>query len=58
MDGDPISKTEFDHWINIVFQSQQGATKKGKKKAQPPKPGSPQYKQLSSQVMQFLVSSR
>jgi parvulin-like peptidyl-prolyl isomerase len=58
VDGKPISKSEFDRWANIVFQSQQGTTRKGKKKLKPPKPGTPQYKQLASQVMQFLVSSR
>jgi foldase protein PrsA len=55
----PVSQTQFDHWANVVFQSQQGATtKKAKTKPVPPKPGTPQYKQLASQVLQFLVSSQ
>jgi foldase protein PrsA len=58
VDGQPITKTEFDHWADVVFQSQQGAAGKKGKKPTPPKPGTPQYKQLASQVMQFLVSSR
>jgi parvulin-like peptidyl-prolyl isomerase len=58
VDGKAIPKSEFDHWADVVFQSQQGATRRRKKKPKAPKPGSPQYKQLSSQVMQFLVSSR
>jgi foldase protein PrsA len=58
VDGEPIPKSEFDHWADVVFRSQQGATRNGKRKPKVPKPGSPEYKQLSSQVMQFLVSSR
>ena len=58
--GKPISKAEFDHWLTVVAKSQQQQTP-GAKKNKPvklPKPGSPQYKQLGSQAMQFLVSAQ
>jgi foldase protein PrsA len=59
VDGKAIPKSEFDHWATVVFQSQQGAApKKGKSKPKFPTAGSAQYKQLATQVMQFLVSSR
>jgi parvulin-like peptidyl-prolyl isomerase len=52
-------KEEFDHWIQVISRTQQQQPTGKKKKAPPlPKPGSAEYKQLSSQVMQFLISSR
>jgi foldase protein PrsA len=56
----PISQPEFVHWLNVVAASQQQQTpgSKRRKPPKPPKPGSAQYKQLSTQVMQFLVSAK
>src|SRR4029453_1570419 len=60
VDGKPITNDEFAHWFKVVAltQQQQSPTGKKKKKLTLPKPGSAEYKQLASQVMQFLVSSR
>ena len=52
--GRPVSNAQFNHWFTVVSAVQ--APPKGKQKPQPPKPGSPQYKQTAQQVMQFLVS--
>src|SRR5438132_9062343 len=52
----PISKSDFDHWLNVVVATQQAPGSKTKPKV--PKPGSSQYDQLTRQVMQFLVSAQ
>jgi foldase protein PrsA len=53
--GKPITKTQFDHWLNVVVAVQQPPKSKQKPKA--PKPGTKQYDQIAQQVMQFLVSA-
>jgi foldase protein PrsA len=60
VDKQPITNAEFDHWLKVVARTQQQQDPKAKKskKLVLPKPGSAEYKQLTSQVMQFLVSSR
>ena len=60
VDGEPITNEEFDHWIKVVSRTQQQQDPTANKKQTPklPKPGSAEYKQLASQVMQFLISSR
>lgn len=55
MSGEPISRADFDHWLRVVHQSQASG---GERSPEPPPPGTSQYKQLSTQVMQFLVSAR
>jgi foldase protein PrsA len=59
VDGKPISNEEFNHWIQVVARTQQQQTPGTKKKKfKAPQPGSPEYKQVANQVMQFLVSAR
>jgi foldase protein PrsA len=61
VNGKPITNEEFDHWLQVVARTQQQqdpAAGKKKKALKLPKPGSPEYKQLAQQVMQFLISSR
>jgi foldase protein PrsA len=58
VDGKPIADSEFAHWINVVARTQQQQAPGSKRKPKLPKPGSPEYKQVANQVMQFLVSSR
>jgi foldase protein PrsA len=59
VDGKPITESEFDHWVRVVAASQQQQQPgKRRKPPKPPKRGTPQYKQLSDQVMQFLVSAQ
>ena len=54
-DSGTISKTEFNHWLEVVSaQPQPGA----KRRPAPPKPGSRQYDAVKQQVMQFLVSAK
>jgi foldase protein PrsA len=56
VNGQTVSKPQFDHWLNVVSAVQ--APPKAKTKPKPPQPGSAQYKQLTQQVMQFLVSAK
>jgi foldase protein PrsA len=55
VDGKPISKPQFDHWLSVVVAVQQPP--KSKQKPKVPKPGTKQYEQIAQQVMQFLVSA-
>ncbi len=54
-DSGTISKTEFNHWLEVVAAQPQPGQKK---KPAPPKPGSRQYDAVKQQVMQFLVSAK
>ncbi|KKK57163.1 hypothetical protein LCGC14_3057270, partial [marine sediment metagenome] len=56
IDGKPITKEDFDHWLEGIAASQQDPSSKSK--PEPPKPGSEQYKALKDQVLQFLISTR
>jgi foldase protein PrsA len=58
VDGKPVTKRDFDHWLGVVNASQQAPSQNRKKPPKPPKPGSPTYNQLRDQVVQFLVSAR
>jgi foldase protein PrsA len=55
VDGKPITKQQFNHWLDVVAAVQQPP--KSKTKPTPPKPGTAAYKQTAQQVMQFLVSA-
>ena len=57
VDGNGVSKTEFDHWLAVINKSQ-SSTSTQKQVQKPPKPGSQRYNQLRDQVMQFLLSAR
>jgi len=54
-DAGTISKTDFNHWLEVVAAQPQPGQKK---KPAPPKPGSRQYDAVKQQVMQFLVSAK
>jgi foldase protein PrsA len=54
-DAGNISKTDFNHWLEVVAAQPQPGQKK---KPPPPKPGSRQYEAVKQQVMQFLVSAK
>jgi foldase protein PrsA len=54
-DSGTISKTDFNHWLEVVSAQPQPGQKK---KPAPPKPGSRQYEAVKQQVMQFLVSAK
>jgi foldase protein PrsA len=54
-DAGTISKTDFNHWLEVVAAQPQPGQKK---KPAPPKPGSRQYEAVKQQVMQFLVSAK
>src|SRR5439155_2675766 len=55
VNGRPISKAEFDHWLNVIFKSQQSPSSKTAAKL--PKQGSTTYNQLRDQATAFLVSA-
>jgi foldase protein PrsA len=54
-DAGTVSKTDFNHWLEVVSSQPQPGQKK---KPEPPKPGSRQYDAVKQQVMQFLVSAK
>jgi foldase protein PrsA len=55
VDGKPITKAQFDHWLNIVVAVQRPP--KSKQKPVPPKPGTKAYQQVAQQVLQFLTTA-
>ena len=54
-DAGAITKTDFNHWLEVVAAQPQPGQKE---KPKPPKPGSRQYDAVKQQVMQFLVSAK
>src|SRR6187200_2634598 len=54
-DAGTISKTDFNHWLEVVAAQPQPGQKK---KPAPPKPGTKQYDAVKQQVIQFLVSAK
>jgi foldase protein PrsA len=52
VDGEPIERQSFDHWLTVAFKSS------GQRGAQVPKPPDPRYDALRDQVLQLLVSLR